>query len=204
VAGVPGGGELMEELERMLLEVKDTSELMIDLAYSSLLYSNKDIAEEVFVMEDMVDEMTNRIQEEAINAALRDRNVHKALAVVKLAASVEEISDAAVQIADIVLRDVRPHPVIQLSLRDSDVIITTARVSDASDLANKPLGNVRLASQCGMWVLAIKRERKYIYGPDKRTIVLAGDVLMARGPPDGEEYFKDLAAGKVRLEPPPA
>ncbi|MBM4237207.1 MAG: PhoU family transcriptional regulator [Euryarchaeota archaeon] len=188
----------------MLLEVKDTSELMIDLAYSSLLYSNKDIAEEVFVMEDMVDEMTNRIQEEAINAALRDRNVHKALAVVKLAASVEEISDAAVQIADIVLRDVRPHPVIQLSLRDSDVIITTARVSDASDLANKPLGNVRLASQCGMWVLAIKRERKYIYGPDKRTIVLAGDVLMARGPPDGEEYFKDLAAGKVRLEPPPA
>jgi len=194
----------MEELERMLLEVKDTSELMIDLAYSSLLYSNKDIAEEVFVMEDMVDEMTNRIQEEAINAALRDRNVHKALAVVKLAASVEEISDAAVQIADIVLRDVRPHPVIQLSLRDSDVIITTARVSDASDLANKPLGNVRLASQCGMWVLAIKRERKYIYGPDKRTIVLAGDVLMARGPPDGEEYFKDLAAGKVRLEPPPA
>lgn len=204
MAGVPGGGELMEELERMLLEVKDTSELMIDLAYSSLLYSNKDIAEEVFVMEDMVDEMTNRIQEEAINAALRDRNVHKALAVVKLAASVEEISDAAVQIADIVLRDVRPHPVIQLSLRDSDVIITTARVSDASDLANKPLGNVRLASQCGMWVLAIKRERKYIYGPDKRTIVLAGDVLMARGPPDGEEYFKDLAAGKVRLEPPPA
>ncbi len=38
----------MDELDLMLLELKDTSELMIDLAYSSLLYNNRDIAEEVF------------------------------------------------------------------------------------------------------------------------------------------------------------
>ena len=46
----------MDELDLMLLELKDTSELMIDLAYSSLLYNNRDIAEEVFQMEEALDE----------------------------------------------------------------------------------------------------------------------------------------------------
>ena len=45
----------MDELDLMLLELKDTSELMIDLAYSSLLYNNREIAEEVFQMEEALD-----------------------------------------------------------------------------------------------------------------------------------------------------
>ena len=32
-----------ESLEEMILEIKDTSELMVDLAYSSLLYNNREI-----------------------------------------------------------------------------------------------------------------------------------------------------------------
>ncbi|MDH7508078.1 MAG: PhoU domain-containing protein [Methanomassiliicoccales archaeon] len=185
----------MQDIEKMFLEVKDTSELMIDLAYSSLIYNNKDIAEEVFIMEEMIDELTSQLQEEAIKRAIEDKNVHKALAVIRLATSIEEISDAAMQIADVVLRDVRPHPVIQMSMRESDVIITTAKVSENSELANKSLGDIKLPSKCGMWLVAIKRGKKYIYGPDKHTIVLPQDVLIARGPPDGEEYFKCLAAG---------
>jgi uncharacterized protein with PhoU and TrkA domain len=189
----------MDDLEEMLLEVKDTSELMIDLAYSSLLYNNKDIAEEVFVMEEAVDEMVGRIQNEAINRVVDDKNAPKALALIRLAASLEEISDAATQIADVVLREVQPHPVIQLSLRDSDVIITSAQVLEGSSLANSTLGNVKLATQSGMWVIAVKRDRRHIYGPDEHTMILPGDVLFARGPKDGETYFKDLASGAVKV-----
>lgn len=190
----------MREIEDMLLELKDNSELMIDLAYSSLLYNNRDIAEEVFFMEEMVDEMTKTLQQKALERLLEDKDPSKAMVVISLSNSVEEISDAAMQIADVVLRDVEPHPVIRLSLRDSDVIISTANVSEDSDLARRSLGEVRLASQCGMWVIAIKRDRRYIYGPDKNTVIEAGDLLIARGPEDGEEYFKDLASGKERIE----
>ena len=41
----------MNKIESMLLELKDTSEFMIDLAYSSLLYNNVEIAEEVEFLE---------------------------------------------------------------------------------------------------------------------------------------------------------
>lgn len=189
----------MEEIEKMLLEVKDTSELMIDLAYSSLLYNNHDIAEEVFFMEEMVDEMVYKIQEMAIERVLEDRDVTKALVIIKLSNAVEMISDAAMQIADVVLRNVQAHPVFQLSVRDSESIISTVTVSPDSDLANKTLGEVKLASICGMRVIAIKRENRYIFGPDKHTTLLPGDLLFVRGPEDGEKYLQDLAAGRERL-----
>lgn len=188
----------MEELEKMFLEAKDTSELMIDLAYSSLLYNNKEIAEEVFVMEEMVDELTSRLQEEAIKRAIDDKNVHKALAVIRLATSIEEISDAAMQIADIVLRELQLHPVVHLSLKESDVIITTAKVSEKSELVNKTLEEIKLPSRSGMWLVAIKRGKKYIYGPDKHAVIQPDDILIARGPPEGEEY--EQAGRKKRGE----
>jgi uncharacterized protein with PhoU and TrkA domain len=191
---------MSDNLEEMLRETKDTSELMIDLAYSSLLYSNKDIADEVQVMGESVREQIGAIQEDAVRRVADDKDAQKALAIIHLANSFNVISNAALRIADVMRRSAEPHPVIRLSLRDSDTIITSAEVAPESDLGGSTLGSVRLASQSGMWVIAIRRGRKYIYGPDRDTSLRAGDTLFVRGPEDGEEYFKDLASGKERLE----
>ena len=51
-----------------------------------------------------------------------------------------------------------------------------------------------------MWVVAIKRGRKYIYGPDKATRVSAGDLLFVRGPQDGESCFREIATGESHIE----
>ena len=51
----------MGEVMKLFLEMKDTSELMVDLAYSSLLYNNKDIAAEVEHLGVQVDEMSGRL-----------------------------------------------------------------------------------------------------------------------------------------------
>ncbi len=189
----------MDELEKKLLEMKDTSELMVDLAYSSLLYNNREIAQEVMELEEYTDELTSSIQQEAIRRAMSDGDVSKAFVTIKLIESLEEICDAASGIADVVMKNVEPHPVIKMSIRDSEVTIATATVIEGSDLADKTLSESRLASQSGMWVVAIKRDRRYIYGPGEETSVLVGDTLIVRGPRDGEEFFKDLASGKARL-----
>jgi uncharacterized protein with PhoU and TrkA domain len=98
-----------------------------------------------------------------------------------------------------VLKGVEPHPVISLSIRDAETIVTTAQVQKGSDLVGKTLGKMRLATMSGMWIVAIKRDRRYIYGPDEDTQVLEGDVMFARGPVESEEYLRDLASGKERL-----
>lgn len=191
---------MMGQLEEMLLEIKDTSELMVDLAYSSLLYNSKEIAEEVYQLHQRMAELGEEIEELAIKRAIEDKDIPKSLTTLRMAKSVQQISNAALRIADVVRREVTPHPVIQLSLRESDVIITTAVVQENSDLAGSTLGAVKLATNSGMYVIAIRRGRRYIYGPDRNTSIVAGDILFVRGPEDGEEFLRDLASGVEHLE----
>jgi uncharacterized protein with PhoU and TrkA domain len=183
---------MTENIEEQFLELKDTSELMIDLAYSALLYDNEEIAKEVLILEDDVDKLNYKIQRTAFNVSLEDKKVDKALAIIRLANSIEAIADAAMEIADVVLRDIEPHPIFKMSVMDSDVIITKTPVSKSSFLANKTLGQSRLMTETGMWVIAIKRGKTWIYGPDENTSIKVGDVLFARGPREGEKEFLRL------------
>ncbi len=187
---------MTKELEEQFLELKDTSELMIDLAYSALLYDNEEIAKEVFLLEEVVDKLNYKVQKTAFTLSLEEKNVNKALAMIRLAYSMEAIADAAMDIADVVLRDIDPHPIIKMSVMDSDVIITKTPVSKGSFLAGKTLGQSRLMTETGMWVIAIKRGKTWIYGPDENTEIKNGDVLFARGPTEGEKEFLKLTKGR--------
>ena len=51
-------------VEDIVLEIKDKSELMIDLAYSSLIYDNKTIAKEVYDLEDLIDVLYKNLQKQ--------------------------------------------------------------------------------------------------------------------------------------------
>ncbi len=182
-----------------LLEMKDTSELMVSLAYSALLYNNKSIANEVLLLEERMDELYERVKREAIEESVEDGNVDRALVLLQLAESAEVIADAALEIVDVVLRDIEPHPVLKMSLMDSDTVITSGQVSVDSDLANKKIGEAKVASETGMWIIAIRRGSRWIYGPDENTLVLPGDVLIAEGPYEAIERFKNILAGKEHI-----
>ena len=182
-------------LGEKLIEMKNISELMIDLAYSSLIYDNREIAEEVKYLEEKIDEAYNHIIDESIRQAVEERNPEKAGIIIRLATSIEAISDSAVQIADVVLRNIKPHPIIRESIKESDVTIVLGVVKKNSVLANKTLGELNLASETGMWVIAIKRGKRWIFGPTENTKILPGDRLIAKGPIEGVKHFKRLCAG---------
>jgi len=179
---------------KLLLELKDTSELMVDLAYSALLYDNEDIADEIVSMEEIADDLEKELQISAMNDMREHADPKKSFVIIRLADAMEKIADAAVSIADVVLRDIERNPVVSLSLQDSKVTIASVSVAMGSTLAGKSLGEVKLASQSGMWVIAIKRDRRYIYGPDENTILNKGDLLIARGPKEGEVVLRKMAA----------
>lgn len=190
---------MMNKIETMLLELKDTSEFMVDLAYSSLLYNNSEIAEEVIFLEGRMDELGADIQEQLLNVAKDNPDVVAKFSVIlRLQMAAEEIANAAASIADVVLRGLGEHPVIQMSIQESEVTIERATVSDRSILVGKTFGEIRLGSISGMYVIAMKRGNQFIYGPNKFTVINAGDVLIARGPEESADYFIDLANGDAR------
>jgi len=180
----------------MLIQMKNISELMVDLAYSALIFNNKEIAEEVKYLEEKIDETYYKLQEAAIERAIEEENSAPALILIRLATSIEAISDSAVEIANVVLRDIEPHPVLLESIKESDISITRARVREGSILVNKTLGELNLASETGMWVIAIKRGNHWIFGPTENTMIKVGDILLAKGPIEGVNHFHNLCSGK--------
>ncbi len=189
----------MNRIESMLLDLKDTSEFMIDLAYSSLLYNNVEIAEEVLFLEERMDELSEQIQELVISIGKEDPEAVARISVIlRLQMAIEDIADAAASIADVVIRGLGDHPVIQMSIQESEVTIEMAEISEDSILVNKSLGELRFSTHCGMFIIAIKRNNVYIYGPGRHTVLNAGDIIIARGPEEGADLFSDLADGTER------
>jgi uncharacterized protein with PhoU and TrkA domain len=188
-----------KSVEEIVLEIKDKSELMIDLAYSSLLYNNRTIAKEVYDLEDMIDLLYKNLQVKTLELVENKKlSVNDALSVLRLAEAGEQIADAAQEIADVELRDVELHPILKLSIRDSDVVFTRVEVVEYSILANKTLGELKLASETGMVVIAMRHDKHWLYGPNKNTRIDPGDILFAKGPEDGEKHLIELASGKTR------
>lgn len=188
-----------KEAEELLLELKEKAELMVDLAYSSVIYDNKDLAKEVYELENLVDLLNEELQKLAIkDAKAGELEVNEALAIIQLGSCSEAIADAARDIADVELRDVELHPIIKESIMESDEILVKVKVSEESILDGKKLGDIQLASHTGMWIIAIKRGKKWIYGVDKNTIIKAGDILFAKGAREGMEHFVALAEGREK------
>lgn len=186
----------MEHMEDTVLEIKDKSELMVDLAYSSLLYNNKTIAEEVYDLENLIDELYQKLQRETLeHVSKKQLSVDNALTFMKLAKAGEEIADAAREIADVQLRDVELHPIITMSLKESDEVLTRVMIKEDSVLCGKTLGELNLGSETGMMVIAMRHQNKWLYGPNKKTRVDLHDILFAKGPLAGEQHLQELAEG---------
>jgi len=183
----------LDDAEWHVLELKNTSEMMVDLALSSVIYYNEDLAQEVRLLEDHADELNERVQQSAIDGALEEAlTSDQALALVRLSQAAEVIADAGREIADVVLRDVEPHRVLQQSIEDSEVVIARCPVDPDSELASQTLGEARVQSETGMHVFAIRRAGAWLPGPGAADTIEPGDVLLASGPENGRDKLVDL------------
>ncbi|MCQ2052787.1 MAG: potassium channel protein [archaeon] len=190
----------MNKVESMLLELKDTSEFMVDLAYSSLLYNNAEIAEEVLFLKTKMDDLSNQIQQYIENTGKEHPDeITKFTFILRLQMAIEEIANAATSIADVVLRGLGEHPVIQMSIQESEATIEVATVAGESSLVDKTLGEKALGSRTGMYVMAIKRGNQYVYGPGKDSKISLGDTLIAKGPKESADHFINIAKGTEKL-----
>lgn len=186
-----------QEAEEMLLEMKEKAEFMVDLAYSSIIYDNKDLAEEVYELEEFIDELNERFQRLAIQDVRNDElDVDEAMVMIQLAMCSEMIADSARAISDIQLRDVELHPILKESILESDEVFVRETIAPSSVLKGRRLGEIELASKTGMWIIAIKRDGRWLYGIEKDTQLQEGDVVLARGVREGMTHFSALASGE--------
>jgi uncharacterized protein with PhoU and TrkA domain len=181
-----------------LTEMKDVSEIMIDLAYSSALFNSDELAEEVMELEKRVDYLDYIIDMNVMLAARDAEDAEHLTAVTTVAAATNKISDAAADIADIVLKHIGIHPIVRKAFEQVEERLARAIVKPDSIFIKKTLGDLELAAKIGVDVIAIRRYREWKIDPKEEEQILEGDVLIARGAPHGIDELKDLASGKLK------
>lgn len=192
--------EPIEDLEKavdIVVEMKNKSELSVGLAYSAVLFYNKDLANEVEILEEEMDQMKYELQHWVLESARHVEDVDILRGLLHLANASEFISDAAYEIADIVLRDIELHPIFMMAVRESDEVMTKIDVADCSPIVNMTLGELKLETETGMHVMAIKRGSRWIYRPGSRTKIKSDDILIARGSHEGETQLFEMTACHV-------
>ncbi|ADJ16155.1 potassium channel family protein [Halalkalicoccus jeotgali] len=188
----------IEDLDRAvdsIVLMKNLSELAVDLAYGSILFDTVELAEEVRNLEVEVDALRSRFEAWTLRAAGDAPDPVALRGLLHLGFSTEEISDAALEISEGILREIDVHPVVELAVQESDEIIVRVSVESGSAIEDTSLVDGVPESDVSMNVLAVRRpEAGWMLVPDADTQLQGGDVLIAKGTRTSAETFRALAS----------
>ncbi|KAB1186737.1 MULTISPECIES: potassium channel family protein [Haloferax] len=195
----------IEDLERAvdsIVLMKDMSELAVDLAYGAVLFDSEGVAEEVEELEAEVDALKSRFEAWTLRAASRVEDPVSLRGLVQLASATETISDAALEIAEGVLRGIDAHPVVAAAVKESDEVIIRLRVAPGSLLADSTLGDRRVKTETGMRVIAVRRagNKEWVVSPGSNTRLHGRDLIIAKGTRAGAERLGELVGDEREFD----
>ena len=190
-------------LKEMLSEAKDTSELMIDLGYAAVYFSDVAMAEEVYELETRLSELVHEMRAICVLAARSPRDADAMASVLQVVGAIERLGNAAVDIGRIVTHRLGIPRALVADLSAAEEISHRVRIRDDSQMAHRALSDLELPIEVGMRVVAIRRDRDWINDVEGDLVLLPGDVLFLQGAAAGIAELRSLA-GAPEWEPPRA
>jgi uncharacterized protein with PhoU and TrkA domain len=176
----------------VLVEMKNVSEVAVGLAYSALVFRDQGLAAEVNHLEDRVDDMAERLELWVLRSAHDEVDPAPLRGLLHLGAAAEALADAAQQMVWLVETGEELHPILALALGESDEVVVRVPVAAGSRCDGASLHELQLEVETGFYLLAIRRDRRYVYRPRKDVHLRAGDELIATGPDEGHKLLAEL------------
>ncbi|EMA41634.1 potassium channel family protein [Halobiforma nitratireducens] len=173
----------------VLVEMKDTAELLIDLSYSAVLHSSEEIAREVLRLEERMDVLEMRARMGLMMAVRNPTDAEQLAPVLGIVTAADDISDAAGDIAKVVLEDIGLPEAMRTALPDAVETLVRGVVDADSSYVDRTLAEIDLESETGVRVIALRRGEEWLLNPGPTTTITADDVALLRGP--------DVAIGDV-------
>jgi uncharacterized protein with PhoU and TrkA domain len=186
----------------MLAEIKDTSELMVDLAYAAVFFSDTKLAGEVVRLEERMFDYLHSLRKLSILAARSPEDAEHMAGVIEIGSAVESIADAAEDIAGVVSSGLGIVDDLRQDLRHADEVVSRIKVREGATGIGQSLRELALPVEMGVWVIAVRRGGEWDFDPDADYIVTSGDVLLVKGPEDGVGLARDvMGAPRLPVEP---
>jgi uncharacterized protein with PhoU and TrkA domain len=188
--------ERISKVMNMIIELKNISEFMVDLAYTALLYNSVELSEEVERLEEYVDDLHINYELNILSLAQFEEDAGKYLGALRVGLVAESLADAALSMVKPILNGVEPHEVLRIAINESEETILKLKVDEESEIRDKSLEELRLQETVGVRIVAIRRNSKWILNPSSDTRIQADDVLFARGSLKDLEEFRKMLGSK--------
>lgn len=171
-----------KSVKDLLVEAKDASELMVDLAYAAVFFDDEKLAQEVERLEERMNGHLRRLREVAMLAARSPEDAEAMAGVLWIAGAVEKIGDAASDIARVVEARLGIPDALRRDLRHADEMTARVKVGATATVIGRALRELSLPTETGMWVMAIRSGIEWQFDPGPDDVLSEGDVLLVRGP----------------------
>lgn len=190
-------GEENLTVRELLTEMKDISEVIVDLAYASLLFDSNEIGDEVKHLESKMDVLNYEIRSRTMLASRTREDAIQLSGLLQIAESAAAISKAAGDIVGI--REINPRnsPFLSFVLRDAEEKILPLTIRK-SDMSGKSIDELSVEAETGMRIIAIKRDIRWIYDPEGDTRLKENDMIIVRGTEDGFYRLRRFANGEEK------
>ncbi|KYK22562.1 potassium transporter TrkA [Thermoplasmatales archaeon SG8-52-4] len=185
-------------VKELLTEMKDISELIIDLAYSAVLFDNEEIAEEVKYLDVRMDKLNYDIRMMAMMAARTKEDAEQLAGILQVAEAAESISNAAGDIINLLSKE-KTKPILPKIFKQADEQLFRIKVSSNSKACNQKIGDLKVESETGMRIIAIRRGDCWIYNPQSDTIIEKDDWIITRGTNEGYEDLNKFLHGESKV-----
>src|SRR6266511_1160713 len=195
-------GEQPRNVKELLVEAKDVSELMVDLAYAAVFFNEASLAEEVEELEERLDGYLRRLREISMLAARSPEDAEAMGGVLHIAGAIEKIGQAASDMARVVEARLGIPDALRRDLRHADEIVGRVRVREGAPCVGRTLKDLLLPSETGMWLMAVRRGSEWEFDPQAETVLNEGDVLLYQGPEEGVNLIRALAGAPALPEGP--
>ena len=142
-----------KNVKDLLVELKDASELMVDLAYAAVFFNEEKLAREVGRLEQRMSDHLRRLRIMAMLAARSPEDAEGMAGVLWIADAIEQIGDAASDIARVVAARLGIPDALRPDLRHADEMTARVKVRQDAPAADGPCASSRCRPRpaCGSW-----------------------------------------------------
>jgi uncharacterized protein with PhoU and TrkA domain len=191
-----------KNVKDLLVGLKDASELMVDLAYAAVFFNEDKLAREVDRLESRMTDELRSLRATAMLAARSPEDAEGMAGVLWLADAIEQIGDAASDIARVVAARLGIPDALKPDLRHADEMTARVKVREEGEIVGRDLRELSLPTETGMWIVAIRSGLDWRFDPGADDVIAGGDVLVVRGPDEGVNELRKLAGAPALPLPP--
>jgi len=190
--------ELEENIKRILIEFKNKAELMLDLAYSSLILRDREIAEEVLKLEEYFDWLYTQFQLMVLTLTQKNSGKSEVFGLIRLSIAMETMADAAAKIAETVLRGLDLSVggrLFSLIAEEGEEFVSVAQITENSKLVGKTIKDSNIEKDLDIQIIAVRRGKKWYFDPPTDFKLEIGDVIVVRGYTEALDDIRRIAGG---------